>query len=886
MAIRKEEERESGLFVKWLYELNKDSGSVAGGKGANLAEMYNNKFPVPPAFIITAQAYDFFIKKTGIEEEIRKIIESTDIDDTKELDEASKKIKELIVSKDMPKELQDDILENYEFLGEDAQLKNLSAQAALILKNTKDDVFVAVRSSATTEDLASASFAGQQESFLNVKGKNQLIEYVKKCMASLFTARAIYYRQKKGFKHGEALLAVVVQRMINSDRSGVMFSSNPIANDNNIVIEAVYGLGEGIVSGRILPDNYIVNKDLEIVSKKIADKKVAIVRNSQGDNVIVKLTEDRSKSKVLEDHEIKNFANYAMRLEQHYGKPQDIEFAVEDKQLYIVQTRPITTKVQGEQKEFHGEVLLKGLGASPGISFGVVKIIREMVDLEKVKKGDVLVTTMTNPDMVVSMQKASAIVTDEGGVTSHAAIVSREMGIPAVVGTEKATSLLKDGMIITVDGGRGMVYAGKGEEKKVEIKPVVKTKTEIKVIVDLPDYAERAAKTKARAVGLTRIEGIIAESGKHPLYFVKKNNMKDYEDVIYNGIRKIASPFEEVWVRTSDIRSDEFLHLEGAPKHVEINPMLGMHGIRFSLKYPEIMKAEMLACKRVAEEGKIIGLMFPQVISVEEVVQAKKLAEELGLNENIKIGVMVETPAAVQIIEDLCKEGIHFISFGTNDLTQYTLAIDRGNDETAPLYSETHPAVLRQIKYVIGICKKYNVISSICGQAASRRDMAQELVLYGIDSLSVNADAAYDISLLVSELEGKGIVGAGIEKAEEIGEKIGQEIISDYKKVEGFVKKEVTVIEKKMGMGDRKKEMHKTDCSLCGKEIEVPFIPDGVRPVYCKECLIKPKEEKERGLKKEGAEDVGEEVEVGGNIDKQLTQEDEEEKQAEVLDIF
>ena len=377
-----------------------------------------------------------------------------------------------------------------------------------------------------------------------------------------------------------------------------------------------------------------------------------------------------------------------------------------------------------------------------------------MNELNKVKKGDVLVTKMTNPDMVVAMQRSSAIVTDEGGLTSHAAIVSREMGIPAVVGTGKATQILKDGMFITIDGYRGKIYEGKTSLKaeKAKVEPVVETVIKIKAIVDLPDFAERASKTGCRAVGLTRVEGIIAESGKHPYYFTQKGDIGEYEEVIYSGISKIAEYFDEIWVRTSDIRSDEYRNLEGAPKEVEMNPMIGMHGIRASLKHKEILKAELKAIKRVSESKKI-GIMVPQLILVDEIREVKKMLNEIGITENLKIGVMIETPAAVQIIDNLCKEGIDFISFGTNDLTQFTLAIDRGNEEVQYLYDEMHPAVLKQISYVIATCKKYGVETSICGQAGSDKKMVEFLVSRGIDSISVNADKAREISELVRELE-------------------------------------------------------------------------------------------------------------------------------------
>lgn len=769
----KESEKETG-FVKWFSELNKASGPIAGGKGANLAEMYNFKIPVPPGFIVTAQAYDYFIKKAGLDAKIAELISNVKYEDTDQLTKTSKEIRHLIESSSMSKEMEEEILEAYETLGVDDL--NLSDKNASYIIKKSAEPFVAVRSSATTEDLAEASFAGQQDSFLNVKGKTQLISNIKKCISSLFTPRAIYYRRKKGFEHVKASLAVVVQRMIDSDKSGVIFSKDPSLNVNHVIVEAVFGLGEGIVSGQITPDNYIVVEKegvLEITERNISKKKIAITKDEAGNEKIVKLKEEKSTQQVLKDHEIRKLAELALKLERHYGKPQDIEFAIEGDGIYIVQTRPITTikkegaGEEGKEKNLHGEVILSGIPASPGIGSGKIKIVEDLKDLDKVNPGDILVTKMTNPDMVVTMQKAAAIVTNEGGLTAHAAIVSREMGIPAVVGTQEATTKLKEGEIITVDGYTGKIYKGKvAESVKKEIKSTTaKTKTEIKVIIDIPSFAQRAAKTGLRSVGLARVEGIIAESGKHPKYFLDNGNIEEYEAIIFKGISEIAKHFDEVWVRTSDIRSDEFENLLGSPKEKEANPMLGMHGIRYSIKYPEIIKAELKAMARVAGHGKKIGVLTPQVISLEEVKKLKQFIKEVGFKK-AKVGVMVETPAAVELIEDFCKEGIEFISFGSNDLTQYTLAVDRGNEQVQSLYDDLHPAVLSQIARVIATCKKHGVETSICGQAGSKKEMVKFLVEHGISSISINADVAADIAQYVSELE-NGISGSTNEEPEE-----------------------------------------------------------------------------------------------------------------------
>ena len=748
-------------FVKWFSELNKDSGKIAGGKGANLSEIYNLKVPVPPGFVVTAQAYDYFIEKAGLKNKIKEILGKIEYEETHELSESAKKIRSLITETEIPKEMEDEILESYSFL-DTRKFGNAVGSALDILKSSSEPIFVAVRSSATTEDLAEASFAGQQESFLNIKGRKELLEAIKKCFASLFTARATYYRQKKGFKYEEASLAVVVQKMVDSDKSGVIFSKDPSNRDDNIIIEAVWGLGEGIVSGAITPDEYVLSPDLKILKKIIANKKIAMTRNSAGKGEVVKLKEERSKHQVLTESEIRKLAEIALKLEEHYQKPQDIEFAIEGEDIFIVQTRPITTmeKKFEEVKELKGEVILEGLAASPGIGCGKIKIVEDLDDLKKINTGDVLVTKMTNPDMVVSMQKAVAIVTDEGGLTAHAAIVSREMGIPAVVGTQEATTKLKEGEIITVDGYHGKVYKGKvAETQQKEVLPVTaKTKTKLKLIVDLPSFAERAAKTGIKQVGLVRIEGIIAESGKHPRYFLKQNKIEDYEQVIFEGLKKLSEPFEELWVRTSDIRTDEFQNLEGAPKEIEANPMLGMHGIRYGLKNLDVLKSELRALQRISDTGKKMGILMPQVISVDELKKVKEILKEINFTQ-ARVGIMIETPAAVQLIRNFCEEGIDFISIGSNDLTQYILAVDRGNEEVQNLYNEMHPAVLYQIEFVIRVCKRSNVETSICGQAGSKKEMIKFLIERGIDSISVNADIAKDIADYVSELEKELVEG-------------------------------------------------------------------------------------------------------------------------------
>jgi len=784
----KQEEVVQITNILWFKGISKDNIPQVGGKGANLGEMYNSGFPIPPGFCVTAQAYEDFITTTGIKDQIYRLLENLNVEDTVALRETSKKIGEIILQTPVPGRIKEDIIEAYENMNIDEEIfKSGNAQALDIIKRTgREPPFVAVRSSATAEDLPEASFAGQQATFLNIKGANALIKSVQKCWASLFTARAIYYRVKNNFPHEKVLIAVVVQKMVNSDKSGVIFSINPVTNnESEIMIEAGFGLGEAVVSGAINPDQYIIDKGTEhIKSKKVSRQEWEFVRDPTfGKTVKRKIEGDRQEGQVLDEFEIVQLAKYAKKIEEHYNKPQDIEFAIEGKNIYIVQSRPITTlkkvaqEIQHESAEEaelgkeHLDVLVKGIGASPGVGSGEVKIVTGLGDLEKVQEGNVLVAEMTNPDYVPAMKRAAAIVTDQGGSTSHAAIVSREMGIPCIVGTETATKTLHDGQKVVVDANTGIVYEGELSEKEMRaaeepkeeegaVSPV-ETVTEIKVIMDLPDYAEKAAKTGADGVGLLRGEFINLGSKVHPVYLIKTGRKEEFVNNLYNNLVKIAKPFEgkPVWYRTLDAPTDEFRELEGGENEpVEDNPMMGWRSIRRSLDEPELLKAEYEAVKRAHDAGYTnIGIMIPLVTHVEQIAKAKELLREVGLEpqENIDFGIMVETPAAVQIIEEICQEGVDFISFGTNDLTQFTLAVDRNSAKVQKWYDEMHPAVLRQIKYVIDVCKRHNVETSICGQAGSKPEMAEFLVKAGIDSISANPDAVQKIRHIVARAEKK-----------------------------------------------------------------------------------------------------------------------------------
>ncbi len=744
------------MAVLWLEEVDKDDIPLVGGKAANLGELMRAGIPVPEGFVVDAKSFREFLEVTGLKDEIYGMLSSLNVEDTEKLNEVSKKIREMIVNAKMPEEIEKAIREAYRKLCEEYG----------------GEVFVAVRSSATAEDLPDASFAGQQETYLNVIGEDEVVEKVKRCWASLFTPRAIYYRVQKGFRHEDVSIAVVVQKMVDSEKSGVMFTSHPVTGEKKCIIEAVFGLGEAIVSGLVTPDTYVydrIAKKLEEV--RIGEKKFMITRQD-GKNVKVELDAEKARQRVLSDGEIEKLVNLGEAIEEHYGKPQDVEWAIEGGSIYIVQSRPITTikgKTETAETVEEGRVLVKGLGASPGVATGKVKIVLSLDDLDKVEPGDVLVTTMTTPDMVPAMKRAAAIVTDEGGMTCHAAIVSRELGVPAVVGTKEATKVLKDGMVVTVDGEKGVVYAGRVEEEReapvaaAMAAPLI-TATEVKVNISIPDAAERVAReTQADGVGLFRIEHMVLGLDKHPMKYIRDGQIDEYVEILYREMRKVVKAFypKPVWIRTLDAPTDEFRSMEGGEDEpIEPNPMLGYRGIRRDLTEEEHLRAEFRAIKKLVDEGFTnVGIMLPLVISPEEVRRAKRIAieEELPLDK-IEFGVMVETPAAALIIEDIIKEGIDFISFGTNDLTQYTLAVDRNNENVAHLYDETHPAVMKLIERVIKICKEHGVKTSICGQAGSYPHVVAKLVEMGIDSVSANPDAVHRVRETVARVEKKLIL--------------------------------------------------------------------------------------------------------------------------------
>jgi pyruvate, water dikinase len=756
-------------YVVGLDQIARHDLEIAGGKAANLGELIKIGIHVPEGFIVSTKSFDKLVQENDLEKEIRQLTEEVDVDNTSSLLEASKKLKQIILLHPVPTEVKIKVSEAY------TQLTKVELPSNLHVG--KKPVIVAVRSSATAEDLPTASFAGQQASFLNVIGEENLIDSIRKCWASLYEPRAIFYRAKN--RISRVSIAVIVQKMVNSEKSGTMFTIDPSTGENVVLIEAIWGLGESIVGGEVSPDTYKVSKDSNkmgtITQLQISNKTKMRIPDAVSNNTLVlEVPKEKASAQVLTKKEILQLTKHGIMIEAHYqNKPQDIEFAVENNRIIILQTRPITSKVKEQPvlNAIKAQKLLKGTAASPGLATGKVRIIVGKYEITKIESGDIIVTTMTSPDLVPSMSKSAAIITDLGGKTCHAAIVSREMGIPAIVGTQEGTSKLIDGQEITVDAYNGIVYDGKIDlgiglrqqerryftDTKELTESNLSTLTKVKVNLAFPQRLQEIA-SKVDGVGLLRLEHMVAQAGIHPAKLVKEGQKEKYVKILIEGIRPIAKEFnpKPVWVRSLDARSDEFRNLKGGEDEPEeANPMLGWHGIRRSLAEPELLKAEFEALGILYEEGFTnLEVMLPFVISTDEVLKAKEIAKQVGIADKLKIGVMIETPASVMIIEELCKEGrIAFASFGTNDLIQLTLGADRNNERLSNISSVLHPAILRSMKMVIDTCKKYGIETSICGESGSSAETAKILVKYGINSISSNIDSIESIRRAIYEQE-------------------------------------------------------------------------------------------------------------------------------------
>ncbi len=768
--------------IVWFEEVNKEDVGLVGGKGANLGEMANASLPIPYGFIVTSNAYFHFIAEAGLAPKITAFLKDLNFESGRELDQVSKHIQELIINAPMPSSLETEILHFYKELPvkQEKYFKhNVSflEQSLHSLSHAYKPSLVAVRSSATAEDLPTASFAGQQETYLNVSGETHLLIKVKECWASLFNARAIYYRHEQGFDHFKVGLAAVVQRMVQSEKSGIAFSIDPVTNDKTkIVIEAIFGLGEYIVQGKVTPDHYELDKRSFVILKKdIKFQNLKYLKNGKV-NIEEKLTKHEGSIQKLTDEEIIKVGLLVKDIETHYYFPQDIEWAMENDRVYIVQSRPITTiKDQSQSSSATSHLtdiatlpIATGSPASPGIGVGPVKVIHSPKEIDKVKKGDVLVAPQTNPDYVPAMKKAIAIVTEKGGRTSHAAIVSRELGIPAVVGAEHATTILKNDMVVSVNGETGEIFKGSVFTKNVVSKHPVhhkNPKTITKVYVNLaePEQAKKIADMDVDGIGLLRAEFMIAEIGTHPKEFIKQKKQHEFVKLLTHDLHKFVSAFSprKVVYRATDFKTNEYKNLIGgkAFEPHEENPMIGFRGASRYIADPEVFGLELQAIKNIWDQGyNNLHLMIPFVRAPWELIKIKEIVAEHGLLAlpGFKLWIMAEVPSCALQIEEFIKVGIDGVSIGTNDLTMMLMGVDRDNSVVANIYDERNPVVLSVLEYIVSTCAQYGVTCSICGQAASDYpELVERLVKAGITSVSISPDAVDRTRKLIFDIEKK-----------------------------------------------------------------------------------------------------------------------------------
>lgn len=773
----------SEKFILWFDEIGMEDVPRVGGKSASLGEMTKAEVPVPYGFTTTAYAYEFFIQHSTLEPVLEKFLkELKDPEDTEMLQKVGKSIRKSIEKAEMPKEIETAIRKAYEKLTKKYQQEGGSGEP-----------YVAVRSSATAEDLPDASFAGQQETYLNVVGADELVERVRECFASLFTDRAIYYRIQKGFDHLEVALAAVVQLMVFSEAAGVMFTLNVSTGARDVVqIEAAYGLGEYVVQGKVTPDVYYIDKKDKTVQKIISEKDVMLIRKEKGGVEEKDVPKTKKGKQTITDGQVVQLAEYGIAIENHYKKPMDIEWGLDERtnKLWILQARPETAwagkaapeKVQEITTERN--VITKGLPASPGIVAGKANVILDVSDIKKFQQDDILVTEMTAPDWVPAMKKAKAIVTNSGGTTCHAAIVSRELQIPCIVATKNATDVIKGGQTITVDAVNGIVYEGvleeavkKKEEGKVvaaEMVPVTGTK----VLMNLgdPDLADKYAELPCDGIGLMREEFIWTTFiHEHPNYLIEIGQSQKVVDMLAEGFRRVAKALypRPVVLRLSDFKTSEYRDLKGGEKYEPEEPsaLLGWRGASryYDPEYLDAFKLELQAVKKVREEFmlKNLWVMIPFCRTIKECRKVISIMRKEGLERgpDFKIWLMAEIPSNI-ILADKFSEFVDGFSVGSNDLTMLILGADRDNDRIAHIFDERDLAVRRAIYHLIQVAHKHGKTVSICGQAPSvYPDFTEFLIKSGIDSVSVNPDAVKSTKHLVARAEQRIM----LEKATERG---------------------------------------------------------------------------------------------------------------------
>lgn len=750
---------------------------LVGGKAGKLGELIRQGLPVPPGFVVTTEAYQAFIDATILRTEIPAALASIQADQPGSVDAASRRIRTAFEATDFPAGLRKTLADAYErFVRQDSVR------------------FSAVRSSATLEDMEGASFAGLQDTYLNVAGVDHILEGIRKCWGSLFTPRVLVYRQKKGFDHSAVKLAVLIQKMVDATVSGILFTRDPNTGENHMIVEAGWGLGEAIVGGEVTPDHYVIDGATQkVVHKQISEQRVRLIRDEAGGNRREQVPADERSIQKLSDHRLSRLVSLARLIESHYRRPMDVEWCGDRDALYIVQARPVTTiptstapgrgaeTVAGSDGE--EKPILRGFGASPGVATGIARILHGSAEMDKLKTGEVLVTSMTTPDMVPAMSQAAAIVTDEGGMTCHAAIVSRELGVPCVVGTREATKLIADGDEVTVDGKTGSVYkgaalrgkvaaavaaaapaAGSGHAHSHDSVPV--TATKIYVNVGVPEKAEEYARLPVSGVGLLRIEFIFtAHVREHPLALLKKGRKDELVKRLADGIGKVCQAFHPrpVIIRTSDFKTNEYRGMPGGEEFepVEENPMIGWRGCSryISPVYRPAFLCELEAIHRVRTEMglKNAMVMLPFVRNTWELEEIAEMMKAQGLrrSRDFQLYLMAEVPSIVFMAREFSKHCDGF-SIGSNDLTQLVLGADRDSETLGRMgyFDERDPAVQRAIQILIEGAHAEGRTVGICGQGPSvYPEFAEFLVREGIDSISLNADTVVATIRTIASLE-------------------------------------------------------------------------------------------------------------------------------------
>jgi pyruvate,water dikinase len=752
--------------VREFGRLGRGDVAFAGGKGANLGELTAAGLPVPPGFVVGAPAYAAFCDGSGLRARIEARLAAVDVEDTGELDRAAAEIRAEVEAEPLPGWLKEAIREAYLRLGgEDERLA------------------VAVRSSATAEDTESASFAGMNETLLNVRGTAAVLAAVRSCWSSLFGARTVYYRAKRGFDQAGMDIAVVVQRQVESSRAGVMFTIDPASGARDrLVIEGAFGLGESVVSGSVSPDRYVVGKDgLAIEQREVRRKELTIEFAADGGTATRELIGDEAEQAVLSDEEVRKVAELGVRIERHYGAPQDTEWAFDaGGEVWMLQSRPVTS-IGGEDGGETGpagpagEQLVKGLGAAPGIASGTVRVIKAREQADELNEGEVLVTHMTAPDWVPLMRRAAAIVTDSGGMTCHAAIVSRELGIPCVVGTATATTTLRAGETVTVDAGSGVISAGAtaSEQRAAAAAaapagaPVLAAPLRTKLLVNLsePSQLERVSDLEVDGVGLLRAELMVVEAleGEHPRALLERGEGERFSERMAESLTRFAAAFSPrpITYRTIDFRSNEFRGLRGGERFEpeEANPMIGYRGALRYTHEPDLLELELAAIERVWAAGHDnIHVMLPFVRTPGEVAFCRTLFERAGLlgRPGFELWVMAEVPSVLFHLPRYAQLGIAGISIGSNDLTQLVLGADRDSELVAEVFDERDPAVTEYIEQLLHRAHELGLRTSICGQAPSvYPEYAELLVGCGIEAISVNIDAVGRARELIGAAESR-----------------------------------------------------------------------------------------------------------------------------------